>query len=90
MPFESGSLTVRRVVAERWALVDALVYQGRRDRFASPQASARTSPRCLAVTLAGPRFGAYTLAAVLHDWLVSEGLRTRAVTSRQADGISGG
>ena len=39
------------------------------------------------VTWLVPRFGAYTLAAILHDWLVTEGLRTGVVTSRQADGI---
>ncbi|HEY0126101.1 MAG TPA: DUF1353 domain-containing protein [Blastococcus sp.] len=88
MPFEPGSLTVRRVDADRWALVDHLVYQGRRDRFVVP-AGFRTDfasvPR--PVTWLVPRFGAYTLAAILHDWLVTEGLRTRAVTPRQADGI---
>ena len=88
MPFEPGSLTVRRVDAERWALVDALVYQGRRDRFVVP-AGFRTDfasvPR--PVTWLVPRFGAYTLAAILHDWMVTEGLRTRVVTSREADGI---
>jgi len=88
VPFISGSLTVRRVDAYRWALVDELVYQGRRDRFVVP-AGFRTDfasvPR--PVTWLVPRFGAYTLAAVLHDWLVTEGLRTRVVNSRQADGI---
>lgn len=88
MPFLPGSLTVRRVDASRWALVDELVYQGRRDRFVVP-AGFRTDfasvPR--PVTWLVPRFGAYTLAAILHDWLVTEGLRTRVVNSRQADGI---
>lgn len=88
MPFLPGSLTVRRVDADRWALVDALVYQGSRDRFVVP-AGFRTDfasvPR--PVTWLVPRFGAYTLAAILHDWLVTEGLRTRVVNSRQADGI---
>jgi hypothetical protein len=88
VPFLTGDLTVRRVDADRWALVDALIYQGRRDRFVVP-AGFRTDfasvPR--PVTWLIPRFGAYTLAAVLHDWLVSEGLRTGVVTSRQADGL---
>ena len=34
-----------------------------------------------------PRFGAYTLAAILRDWLCTEGIRSGAVTSREADGI---
>lgn len=88
MPFLPGSLTVRRVDADHWALVDDLVYRGRWDRFVVP-AGFRTDfasvPR--PVTWLVPRFGVYTLAAILHDWLVTEGLRTRVVTSRQADGI---
>lgn len=36
MPFEPGSLTVRRVDAYRWSLVDDLVYQGRWERFVIP------------------------------------------------------
>ncbi|TFV89500.1 DUF1353 domain-containing protein [Blastococcus sp. CT_GayMR16] len=88
MPFEPGSLVVRRIDASRWATVDPLVYRGRRDRFVVP-AGFRTDfasvPRV--VTWLVPRFGAYTLAAILHDWLCTEGLRTGAVTSRQADGL---
>ena len=88
MPFEPGSLTVRRVDASRWALVEALVYLGRRDRFVVPagfRTDFATVPR--PVTWLVPRFGAYTLAAILHDWLITEGLRTGVVTSREADGI---
>jgi hypothetical protein len=88
VPFEPGSLTVSRVDAERWSLVDDLVYHGRWERFVVP-AGFRTDfasvPRV--VTWLIPRFGAYTLAAILHDWLVSTGIRTGAVTARQADGI---
>jgi hypothetical protein len=88
VPFEPGSLTVSRVDADTWELVDELVYQGRRERFVVP-AGFRTDfasvPRV--VTWLVPRFGAYTLAAILHDWLCSEGIRSGAVTSREADGI---
>jgi hypothetical protein len=88
VPFEPGSLTVSRVDADTWQLVDELVYQGRRERFVVP-AGFRTDfasvPRV--VTWLVPRFGAYTLAAILHDWLCSEGIRSGAVTSREADGI---
>ena len=88
MPFEPGELTVRRVDASTWALVDPLVYRGSWERFVVP-AGFRTDfasvPR--PVTWLVPRFGAYTLAAILHDWLCTEGIRTGAVTARQADGI---
>jgi len=88
VPFEPGSLTVSRVDANTWALVDELVYQGSWERFVVP-AGFRTDfasvPRV--VTWLVPRFGAYTLAAILHDWLCSEGIRSGTVTSQDADGI---
>jgi hypothetical protein len=88
VPFEPGSLTVRRVDADRWSLVDDLVYRGDRERFVVP-AGFRTDfasvPRV--VTWLIPRFGAYTLAAILHDWLCSEGIRSGVVSPREADGI---
>jgi hypothetical protein len=34
-----------------------------------------------------PQFGRYTPAAVLHDWLVTEGLLAGVVSSRDADGL---
>jgi len=88
VPFEPGSLTVRRVDADRWSLVDDLVYQGRWERFVVPagfRTDFATVPRV--VTWLIPRFGVYTLAAILHDWLCTQGIRSGAVTSRQADGI---
>ena len=88
MPFEPGSLTVRRVDADRWSLVDDLVYQGRWERFVVPagfRTDFATVPRV--VTWLIPRFGAYTLAAILHDWLCGQGIRTGVVSAREADGI---
>jgi hypothetical protein len=88
VPFEPGTLVVRRVGPNTWALVDDLVYQGRRQRFVVP-AGFRTDfasvPRV--VTWLVPRFGAYTLAAILHDWLCREGIRSGAVSPPEADGI---
>src|SRR4051812_30613155 len=88
MPFVPGSLTVSRVDAYGWALVDPLVYQGRWQRFVVPagfRTDFATVPRV--VTWLIPRFGVYTLAAILHDWLCTEGIASGAVTSRDADGI---
>ncbi|MCA0143693.1 DUF1353 domain-containing protein [Blastococcus sp. LR1] len=88
MPLESGDVVVRRVDDQHWAVVEPLVYRGKRDRFVVPPGfltDFATVPR-LVVWLV-PRFGRYTAAAILHDWLCTEGLRTRMVTSREADGI---
>jgi hypothetical protein len=88
VPFEPGSLTVRRVDADRWSLVDDLVYEGRWERFVVPagfRTDFATVPRL--VTWLIPRFGAYTLAAILHDWLCSQGIRAGVVSAREADGI---
>ena len=88
MPFEPGSLTVSRVDANTWSLVDDLVYQGNRERFVVPagfRTDFATVPRV--VTWLIPRFGAYTLAAILHDWLVSEGIGSGVVSAREADGL---
>jgi hypothetical protein len=88
VPFEPGSLTVRSVDADRWALVDALVYRGRSQRFVVPagfHTDFATVPRVVSWLV--PRFGTFTLAAILHDWLCTEGISSGAVTSRDADGI---
>jgi hypothetical protein len=88
VPFDSPDLTVRRVSDQFWEVVAALVYRGARDTFVVP-AGFRTDfasvPRVVVWLI--PRFGRYTMAAVLHDWLVTEGLAAGAVSSRDADGL---
>jgi hypothetical protein len=89
VPFEPpATVVVRRLDDEFWAVEQPLVYRGRRDVFIVP-AGFRTDfasvPR-VAVWLI-PRFGRYTPAAILHDWLCTEGIATGQVTSREADGL---
>jgi hypothetical protein len=88
MPFESTDVVVRRLDDEFWGVEEPLVYRGRRDRFTVP-AGFRTDfasvPR--AVVWLIPRFGRYTAAAILHDWLCTVGIATGQVTSRDADGL---
>ncbi|MGY1855598.1 DUF1353 domain-containing protein [Modestobacter sp. SYSU DS0290] len=88
MPFDPPPLTVRRADDQCWEVVEPLVYRGRRDVFVVP-AGFRTDfasvPR--AVVWLFPRFGRFTLAAVLHDWLVTEGLDSRVLGPRDADGL---
>ncbi|HEY0509834.1 MAG TPA: DUF1353 domain-containing protein [Blastococcus sp.] len=88
MPFESASVTVRRVDDRCWAVMEELVYRGERDRFVVPAGfltDFATVPRVVVWLI--PRFGRYTPAAILHDWLCTQGLRSGVVTSREADGL---
>lgn len=87
MPFDSV-LVVRRTSDQQWEVVEPLVYRGRRDTFVVPDGFVTdfaSVPRVLVWLV--PRFGRYTPAAVLHDWLVTAGLTTRVVSSRDADGL---
>lgn len=88
MPFKRDSITVSRSNDNEWAVVGKLVYRGRRDTFVVPngfRTDFATVPRVVVWLI--PRFGRYTLPAVLHDWLSTEGIRQGKVTSREADGI---
>jgi hypothetical protein len=88
VPFDSPDLIVRRASDQLWTVVAPLVYHGRRDTFVVP-AGFRTDfasvPRVVVWLI--PRFGRYTMAAVLHDWLVTTGMTSGAVSSRDADGL---
>ncbi len=88
MPFETQHVTVRREDDTTWTVVEPLVYRGRSQTFVVPRGfdtDFASVPRVVVWLI--PRFGRYTLPAILHDWLVSEGLRQRLVTPRDADGI---
>jgi Protein of unknown function (DUF1353) len=88
VPFETPTVAVRSSGAERWELLEPLAYRGRRQRFVVPagfRTDLATVPRVLVWLV--PRWGLYTQAAVLHDWLCTEGVATGAVTARDADGL---
>jgi hypothetical protein len=87
VPFDSD-LVVRRASDQLWEVVQPLVYRGHRDTFVVPDGfltDFASVPRV--VIWLFPRFGRYTPAAVLHDWLVTTGLATGAVSSRDADAL---
>ena len=88
MPFETDHITVRRRDDDTWLVVEPLVYRGREDVFRVPAGfptDFASVPRVVVWLV--PRFGRYTPAAILHDWLVSEGLDAGVVSARDADGI---
>jgi len=88
VPFDPPSAVLRTSGAGGWTLVEPLTYLGKVDRFVVPAGfgtDLASVPR--PVLWLVPESGRHTLAAVLHDWLCTVGIRTRVVTSRQADGI---
>jgi len=90
MPFQNPErFTVRRHDPVRWKIVNHnLVYQGRTQTFTVPigyVTDFATVPWFLQWFV--PRAGVWTLAAVLHDWLITHGIPLGLVSSRDADGI---
>lgn len=68
----------------RWMLLEPVVYHGETETFTVPAGYVTdfaTVPR-IAVWLI-PRFGAYTMAAILHDWLLTDS----EVSSVDADNL---
>lgn len=90
MPFlQDTPLTVQPIDAQRWRLVHPLVYAGERDVFTVPAGEVTdlaSVPRALTALI--PRYGAYTRAAVLHDYLCARVRMGVPVVSRcDADGL---
>ncbi|KAA8884107.1 DUF1353 domain-containing protein [Nocardia colli] len=84
MAFVGSGLVVEELDAKFWRVVEPLVYQGDSQEFVIP-AGFRTDfasvPRAFVWLV--PRYGAYTRAAILHDYLRS----SQAVGIADADGI---
>lgn len=81
-------LQLMRTGSHRWTLTANLVYDGEWDTFVVPTGFVTdfaTVPRIVQWLV--PTYGKYTLAAVLHDWLCTVGIETKAISSTDADGI---
>jgi len=89
MPFQRpDQFTVRRVDKIRWQLCHALQYQGKRQSFLIPAGYVTdfaTVPWFVQWFI--PRTGVWTLAAVLHDWLITHGIPAGLITSSDCDGL---
>uniref|UniRef100_UPI002454BD7F DUF1353 domain-containing protein n=1 Tax=Nocardia abscessus TaxID=120957 RepID=UPI002454BD7F len=84
MAFVGGGPVVEELDAKFWRVTEPLVYRGATEEFVVP-AGFRTDfasvPRALVWLI--PRYGNYTRAAILHDYLLS----SNAVSVADADGI---
>jgi hypothetical protein len=89
MPF-NGSVIVRELAADdgsRWQLVEPLGYRGRHEDFEVPSGFTTdfaSVPQAL--TWLVPRYGRYTKAAILHDYLWAQ-CRAGRFAWADADGI---
>lgn len=84
MAFVGSGLVVEELDAKFWRVVEPLVYQGDSQEFVIPtgfRTDFASVPRALVWLV--PRYGAYTRAAILHDYLRSSQL----VSTADADGI---
>jgi hypothetical protein len=88
VPFETAELSVRALDDRRWALLAPLVYRGRDQAFTVPLGFVTdfaSVPQ--AVQWLVPATGRYTRAAVVHDWLCTDGIRIGVIAPRDVDGV---
>ena len=84
MTFVAGEVVVRQVDAKSWELQEPVTYEGRYETFVVPagfKTDFASIPRMFVWLI--PRYGNYTRAAILHDYLCSSGTVSRA----DADGL---
>jgi hypothetical protein len=84
MPFLTDNVSVRQVDDEHWKLLEDLVYQGNQETFTVPagfKTDFASVPRLFTWLI--PRYGRYTRAAILHDFLCE----TAPVSRADADGL---
>lgn len=84
MPFLQGDVNVKQIDATRWRLMEPVEYEGRDESFTVPTdfCTDFASVPTVFVWLI-PRYGVYTKAAILHDYLCER----HPVSRRDADGI---
>ena len=83
MPFTDGKIVVEEISDDRWELTEPVTYAGNTETFVVPagfQTDFASVPRIFVWLL--PRYGKYTKAAILHDWLCA---RVREATFDRAD-----
>jgi len=89
MPFPDGSrVDVEEVSDKEWRLLSGLKYDGQRESFTVPVGAMTdfaSVPRPLVWFL--PRYGRYTKAAVLHDYLWRTLVPAHEISLPDADGI---
>ncbi|WP_322762283.1 DUF1353 domain-containing protein [Frankia sp. Cr2] len=87
MPFVSGGVVVEEIDEVSWRVLEAIVYQGNEQLFTVEKdfvTDFASVPQIFTWLI--PRYGRYTKAAILHDWLW--GLADRGGIERaDADGI---
>jgi hypothetical protein len=87
VPFHTA-LTVQPHGDDRWRLVAPLVYLGERDRFEVPAGYVTdyaTVPRVVSWLI--PRYGRWTRAAIVHDYLITDVLAAGEISPVDVDGI---
>lgn len=90
-PFR-GEVVVRQVEDDpefkRWELVESLSYRGKYEEWTVPprfRTDFASVPRV--VTWLIPRYGRYTKAAIVHDYLCSVEVPRRGISRGDADGV---
>lgn len=87
MPFTNGNVKVEELDHDRWKLLEKLHYQGQRDLFEVPAGFVTDFASVPGLfTWLIPRYGRFTKAAILHDYLCDEAKAGRFIRA-QADGI---
>lgn len=88
MPFQIDTVNLRRHNDLLWELTEPLVYSGRDESWTVPAGFCTdfaSVPRIVDWLI--PRWGAYTLAAILHDWFCTLAIQAELITGREADGV---